>query len=217
MYLRSQQAGFTVIEMLIAIALGVIALTMAVPSFTQVIHKNRVKGATETFYETVQAARAETIKRNQAVTLTLRRNVGDAEDWCFGLKDNGTCDCTVTNPAAANFCEVDGVQKIVRSASFPGVELILASPVAGTDLFGGTAGGGYFTSSMSFDPVRGVVAGFNNVNDNFAEFEATNGNRVRMRMISPLGRFQNCSPANSGDNHYNISDYAQCATAAKGA
>jgi type IV fimbrial biogenesis protein FimT len=67
------RAGFTLLEMLVAIAVASILLALAVPQFTRFgLAAARAKGATE-LYGAINEARSEAVARNAPVTL-CRRN-----------------------------------------------------------------------------------------------------------------------------------------------
>lgn len=67
---KAQQRGFTLIELMVTVAIMAILAAIAYPSFTDLIERNRLKGATEGLFADLQFAKAEAIKRNQDVTLT---------------------------------------------------------------------------------------------------------------------------------------------------
>jgi type IV fimbrial biogenesis protein FimT len=62
-------AGFTIIELMITVALASILLAVAVPSFTQMIVGNRLTTQTNDMVAAISLARSEAIKRNANVTL----------------------------------------------------------------------------------------------------------------------------------------------------
>jgi prepilin-type N-terminal cleavage/methylation domain-containing protein len=61
--------GFTLLEMMVVVALAALMLSLAVPSFRDLIVGQRVKTAAFAFANAALQARSEAIKRNQQVAL----------------------------------------------------------------------------------------------------------------------------------------------------
>jgi type IV fimbrial biogenesis protein FimT len=80
----SRTGGFTLIEMMIAIAVLGLLLGLALPSFNDMIRNARVRAAAETYLGALNLARTEAIKRNVTVT--------------FGLIDSDPKDISTTAP-----------------------------------------------------------------------------------------------------------------------
>jgi len=64
-------AGFTLIEMMVAIAVAVILMTLAVPSFQQSRLTTQLRASTNDLVADVNLARGEALKRNQPVTMCV--------------------------------------------------------------------------------------------------------------------------------------------------
>ncbi len=62
-------AGFTLLELLVALALFATLATIAVPSFARIIQENRVITTTNDYKIALSFARSEAVRRNQAVRL----------------------------------------------------------------------------------------------------------------------------------------------------
>jgi type IV fimbrial biogenesis protein FimT len=64
-----RNTGFTLIELMVAVALGAIILTLGVPSFQETIRNNRLATQTNDFISGLNLARSEAVKRGVRVTL----------------------------------------------------------------------------------------------------------------------------------------------------
>jgi len=67
---RSQQHGFTLMELMATLAIITILAAIAYPSFTDMIERNRLKGAAEGLFGDMEFAKSEAIKRNEVITVT---------------------------------------------------------------------------------------------------------------------------------------------------
>jgi len=67
--LLSHQAGYTLVELLVVMALGAILLSIAVPPMTAMLSAQRSNAAGSSFLASLNLARAEAIKRNARVVL----------------------------------------------------------------------------------------------------------------------------------------------------
>lgn len=63
--------GFTLIEVMIAIALMAVLLTLAMPGFTTYLNNVKLRTAAQTFLAGVQTARGEAIRRNAGVDFVV--------------------------------------------------------------------------------------------------------------------------------------------------
>jgi type IV fimbrial biogenesis protein FimT len=69
-----RQRGFTLIELMVTIAMVVILGTLAAPSFQQTIASSRLTTATNDLYTSLAQARSEAIKRGERVTVCKSEN-----------------------------------------------------------------------------------------------------------------------------------------------
>lgn len=77
---RKSGDGFTLLELLVALAIVAILLTLAAPSFTTTIANHRVKSAASDIHMALLKARSEATSHNASVTITP--NSGDwKEGW----------------------------------------------------------------------------------------------------------------------------------------
>lgn len=77
---NAQQKGFTLIELMVTLAIAAILLTVAIPSFSDLIRTNRLTTKTNLFTTGLNLARSEAVKRNVKVVM------------CKG--SGGTCNST---------------------------------------------------------------------------------------------------------------------------
>lgn len=75
--LQNKQRGITLIELLVAIVIMAILLTVGVPSFTTWLQNTQIRTATEAIVNGLQLARAEAVRRNEQVSFIL----GTGTSW----------------------------------------------------------------------------------------------------------------------------------------
>lgn len=121
--MRSAAPGFTLIELMITLAVLAVLVALAAPSFNDSIQRARLKGAADAIVSTVETARQQATRLNRDVSLAVR---GSAGAWCVGARAAANpapgqpvatapaCDCS----ADASLCRVENMQLVVDSASF---------------------------------------------------------------------------------------------------
>lgn len=79
--------GFTLIELMVTLAIAVIVLTVGVPSFMATIQNNRITTTVNDFVSDLNLARSEAIKRGSRVTLCKSadgNSCTQSGDWSQG-------------------------------------------------------------------------------------------------------------------------------------
>jgi len=97
--------GFTLIELMMTLAIAGILVTMAVPSFSEVIKNNRLITQENDFVTTLNLARSEAIRRSDRITVCKSSNqvsCSGAGGWEQGwiVFNDVNDDGVVINPAA---------------------------------------------------------------------------------------------------------------------
>ena len=121
------QTGFTLLELLMTIAIAAIVATLGIPSFQYVTNSNRVAGEVNGLLGDLQFARAEAIKEGQPVTVCLSKGgvtcdtTGNAwnSGWIVYSNPAGT-GANTTNPAAGSILRIQ--------STFTSTDTFLAAP-----------------------------------------------------------------------------------------
>lgn len=121
------EAGFTLIEMMVAVAIVAILLAMAAPSFTSTIARGRVTSATNDMVSALSNARTEAIRRGKRVTLCRSSNgtsctTTAGTGWEVGwIMFEDTTRATGNNDNAA----VDGGETIIGRGAASGNSVVI--------------------------------------------------------------------------------------------
>ena len=104
---RRSNPGFTLVELLIVIAVLAIGLTIAVPSFQEIIKRNQIAAQNNELIALVHLARNEAIRRNpvgdEYVLLELR-NVDGTSGWTGAVYPPGDVETAEGCPTGAIRC-----------------------------------------------------------------------------------------------------------------
>jgi prepilin-type N-terminal cleavage/methylation domain-containing protein len=103
---KQRRRGFTIIELMVVVAVMLVLALIAVPSFEVYRKRAAIRGAGEHVLSFWNQARLEAAKRNQMVKVGLVQS-GGGTDFCLGAAvttdpaDTTPCDCT-----SASACDV---------------------------------------------------------------------------------------------------------------
>lgn len=85
-----QATGFTLIELMIGIAILAIALALGIPGFVEWVQNTQIRTAGESISAGLQTARNEAIRRNTPIEFTLTGNGGAGETgWQIVVRNTG--------------------------------------------------------------------------------------------------------------------------------
>ncbi|WP_279512678.1 GspH/FimT family pseudopilin [Luteimonas aestuarii] len=115
------ETGFTLIELMVTVAVVGILAMVAVPAMTSLVNGNRLAGMTGEVTSSLQLARSEAIRRNARVTIcgstdgTTCGGGGDWSRWIVTGRDNTT-----------------GVVEVIRDNAAPG-SVQISGPAGGIE------------------------------------------------------------------------------------
>jgi len=87
--MKRAQIGFTLLELMVVVAIGSILLAIAVPAMGNFIRNSRITGAANDVMGALHFTRSEAIKRRRPVTLCTSANTINVVDGT--QNDNATC------------------------------------------------------------------------------------------------------------------------------
>jgi len=93
---NSGSSGFTLIELMVTLAVLAIVLTAATPSFVDFFDKYRLRGAVDDVVSVISNARAASVKSDRDVNISFS---GTTTAWCLGA--NAAVEPSGGNPVAA--------------------------------------------------------------------------------------------------------------------
>jgi prepilin-type N-terminal cleavage/methylation domain-containing protein len=171
-----KQAGFTLIEWMIVVALLTLMMSLAAPSVRELLASQRLQGVHAQLVTDLQFARGEAVRRRQHL---IFQTGGDETTACYVVYTDafgaGGCDC-LRPPGSA--CQ--GAFEEVRSVQIP-----LASSVAMAA-----------SSSVSSRAVFEKETGYSTPGDLSVDLSSSVRGQLRVT-IGPTGRITSCSPDGS--------------------
>jgi len=105
--------GFTLAELLIALAIVAILAKTALPSFITYLQTSRLVSASQQLYYTLEYARSQAIKTNTTVYVSFVTG----SNWCYGVNSGSTCSCNVANSCALGSTSAPASGQLTLSAT----------------------------------------------------------------------------------------------------
>ena len=170
----AQREGFTLVELLVTLAIAALLAGVAAPAMARFIDNARLRAATG------DLARELVLARNHAYTFRkpIYFNVTvTGATWCYGWGETADCDCRSTRSTCQTLESDLTREHLQTSADYPQIRLV--------------PGNNRRTSRvLRFSPVRGTATG--------TTLELGNRSRQTRVIISILGRVRTCSPDMTG-------------------
>jgi prepilin-type N-terminal cleavage/methylation domain-containing protein len=165
-------AGFTLVELLVTVAVVALLAGMAAPALTGFIERGRLQGATELLIQELREARNRAVTFQRTVYFTFSGSA--AGSWCYGWDDANDCDCRLPADEAGACTTSDGVRPILhrqQASDFPLVSLALPGVAS--------------VYSLRIAAVRGTASA--------TSVSLSNQAGETRVIISPLGRVRGCA------------------------
>jgi prepilin-type N-terminal cleavage/methylation domain-containing protein len=178
---RRANKGYTLLEVLLVLAVVGIVAGLGVPSLNDSITRTRVKGAAEGVYGLILQAKAEGPIRDS--NLSFNTNPA-AVPWCAGFSVTPNCDCTNTTSCVVSVSGTSVLQ-VLNGTDYPGVTM--------TENFATGSG-------TTFNRIRGSASQAGTVG-------ISSGNWALSLVISADGRTRICNPNDASNS---IPGYRAC-------
>lgn len=118
---KKTSRGFTLVELMVVLAMIAILALIGIPSFSSMQDRNRIKGATEAILSDFRWARSEAIKRNESVTMDFT----EGANWSYSIY--------VSSPSATikRVSGSDWTDTILTATFTNSTDILIFDPVRG--------------------------------------------------------------------------------------
>lgn len=191
---RGDENGFTLVELMVTLAVLAILASIALPSMGSFFDKRRVIETAEELYGNMQQARMESISRFRTVYVKFS-GAAPGATWQYGVSTNADCDLTQTNPATAgvNACVLavdDGDGNLDDgSGAIDSADLVLQRFTSSDHT--NVSISSVSNLEIAFDPQRGTAEA------GAITLQSEGGYAMKIT-TNALGQVRICSPESSG-------------------
>lgn len=118
---RRRHPGFTLLELMVVLAITAVLGALATPSFSALLARHRLRSAAHNLQADLALARLEASRRG----LTIHLSFQPGAQWCYALSAGTPLDCRRADVPAPG----SPLIRVVRGANLPGIALIAATPM----------------------------------------------------------------------------------------
>jgi type IV fimbrial biogenesis protein FimT len=169
--------GFTMIELMIAVAIIAIVITLAAPSFNAFFAKKRIEGVVSELSTDLQYARSEAVARNARVRVTFGSGCYLLTAQPDGSSPTSTCSQTTTPTLGTGTVSIKQVQ--LQSGA--------TASLSPNDSL----------SYIEFDPVRGIASFSTGAGSGSVNVNSSVGAWQLRANVTAVGSMSVCSPSGS--------------------
>lgn len=118
---KNSQKGFTIIELMIVVALIGIIAAIALPSFKSLLENRKLIAAANTLQADFQFTKSESIKRNKSMFISFA-NAG-ADNWCYGINEEVACNCASAGDCSEKVVSIDDLPSVTLQNPLPSSDI----------------------------------------------------------------------------------------------
>lgn len=190
-----KQAGVTLHELIIALSVIALLMSLSAPSYSEFINKRKIAGAADMIGMYFENVKMESVKRNVWVTVNYKET-SDGTAWCLGAQigKHKRCDCMAA-PAEEDYCQfnpddANDAAMILSNTSYADFNDLLTAASVSADYH------------MDFNPVRGTLSHAEKVS---IQVKHASEDFLVNISVTPTGRVTKCTPST-----HKLVGYATC-------
>ena len=192
----SEHRGFTLIELMVTLALVAVMMVLAAPSFITFQRNSELTTTTNSFLATLASARAEAMKR-QLRTFVIPLTPGDwTSGWVAFVDVNSTVSTAALSSLSVSTLSSDSTSYLILSQvqGLPS-SVAIDTPVGSTGFAHGTVKYAMFNGSGFMSLIGG---GFPAGGAHSLDFVSSYTGETRRVIAGVAGRIRVCKPADPG-------------------